>query len=331
MTSWRPPPSSEHLENTSNWPLPRNQHIAPMRSTLKWVAEQVLGTAAWLSRPASVRQGRLILAYHNVRPPNEAPVGERALHIPWSRFLEHLDLITSHADIVPLSDIFGPPPKRSRFRVALTFDDAYSGAVELALPEVARRGMSATMFVAPGLLDGRSFWWDQMAEPYGGSLPGEARHHALTTLGGQQEKVESWAAEAGAKWATSMPNWATGASTAALLRAAELPGISLGAHSWSHPNLIALTADELDHELTAPRQWLQEHKTPGGEWLAYPYGLADSSTEAAASRGGYHGALMVSGGFLSEHIPQYQVPRLNVPAGLSQAGLKLRLAGRLTA
>lgn len=301
-------------------------NIRQMSSLPKRIAERVLGTVAWRTRPESVRRGALILAYHNVRPPTESPVGERALHIPWSLFLEHLDLIAAHADIIPLSDVFSPAVNRTRLRVALTFDDAYTGAVELALPEVARRGIPATMFVAPGLLDGRSFWWDQMAEPYGGALPEETRRHALLALGGRQQQVQSWVAEAGAPWVASMPGWATGASTTALLHSAQLPGITLGAHSWSHPNLMALAPNELANELIAPRRWFEEHRIPGGEWLAYPYGIADSLTEAASRERGYLGALMVAGGFISEGTTRFRMPRLNIAGGLSPAGLKLRLS-----
>jgi hypothetical protein len=35
----------------------------------------------------------------------------------------------------------------------------------LGIPELVRRGLPATVFVAPALLDQRAFWWDRLANP----------------------------------------------------------------------------------------------------------------------------------------------------------------------
>jgi peptidoglycan/xylan/chitin deacetylase (PgdA/CDA1 family) len=302
-----------------------------MREFLKDRAEPLLAALAWRFRSPHVRTGTLVLAYHNIRPAGEAAAGEHALHLPWAQFCEHLDLLAGHAEIVSLASTSTPGHSHNRPRVALTFDDAYAGAVEFALPEVSRRGLTASMFVAPGLLGGRSFWWDQLAGPLGGVLPADVRGFALETLAGRQDRVAAWAAERRLPWTESMPAWAVGASAAALRSAASLPGITIGAHSWSHPNLAALTGEALTQELQAPRQWMREQGLGTGDWLAYPYGRAGADTAQAAEAAGYVGALRVSGGFVRADVHRHQLPRLNVPAQLSGAGLRLRLAGWLAA
>lgn len=303
---------------------------ASTRTSLKHHAEPLLASLAWSIRPKSVRSGCVVLAYHNVRPAGEAAAGERALHIPWNQFCQHLDLIQGCAEVISLERTRRRAVPEQKLRVALTFDDAYAAAVEMALPELSRRGLPATMFVAPGLLEGRSFWWDQLAHAQNGDLAGSVRHQAMTTAAGQTARVFAWALQQQLPWTEAMPAWATGASITSLRQAASLPGISIGAHSWSHPNMTAIDRSTLDHELRTPRAWLKEHGLGSPEWLAYPYGLANMETAAAAAAAGYTGALRVSGGFLTGVDTHFDVPRLNVPADLTAAGLKLRLSGWLT-
>ncbi len=70
-----------------------------------------------------------------------------------------LDDLAELADVVALEEMLNPPavsgerpaPSR-RPRVAVTFDDAYRGAVTIAQDELTRHGFPSTLFVAPGLL-----------------------------------------------------------------------------------------------------------------------------------------------------------------------------------
>jgi len=48
--------------------------------------------------------------------------------------------------------------------VALTFDDAYRGVLELALPLLERFAAPATVFVATAYArEGARYWWDRLA------------------------------------------------------------------------------------------------------------------------------------------------------------------------
>ena len=76
-----------------------------------------------------------------------------------------------------------------RARAIITFDDAYRGAVTQGVAEVARRGLPATVFVNPGLIDGRQFWWDMLADPASGELAAELRRQALDECGGRQDEI----------------------------------------------------------------------------------------------------------------------------------------------
>jgi peptidoglycan/xylan/chitin deacetylase (PgdA/CDA1 family) len=116
------------------------------------------------------------------------------------------------------------------------------------------------------------------------------------------------------------------ATEAQVLEAARA-GIGLGAHTWSHPNLSRLTPEDLEGELKRPLEWLRQRKV-GSAMLAYPYGLTGPEVERAAKDAGYTAAFRVQGGWMSRTPDsRWSMPRFNVPAGLSPAGFRLRLAG----
>jgi hypothetical protein len=61
--------------------------------------------------------------------------------------------------------------------------------------------------------------------------------------------------------------------------------------------------------------------------LAYPYGISSPEVERAAKAVGYMAAFRVHGGWMKRADTRWSLPRFNVPAGLSRAGFRLRLAG----
>lgn len=305
----------------------KNRLHRPSRQRVKRTAERLLAGAGLprLGRALRARCG-LVLAYHNIVPDDAAVAGDASLHLPRRAFAEQLDLLARHYDIVPLDALLrGGRAGGGRPRVAITFDDAYRGAVTLGAEELARRGMPATIFVAPALLGRGSFWWDALAER-GGGLREDFRGRALEECRGEDEAVRNRAAELGLQ-ARSVPCLAA-ASEAELARAAERPGITLGSHSWSHPNLAALAGPELEEQLARPLEWLRERFASVIPWLSYPYGRSSPAVERRAAATGYRAALRIGGGALpSRPRSPYALPRVNIPAGLSPSGFALRAAG----
>lgn len=296
---------------------------------LRQAAKQ--GVEALLARSgagrALGRSGRgdaLVLAYHNIRRDDATPAGDRSLHLPLARFRAQLDLLAATHEVVPLARLFDPPGGR-RPRVAITFDDAYHGAVTLGIPEVVSRGLSATVFVTPAFLGGRSFWWDALAERDG--LPEALRVQALEQLQGKDARVRAWAS-AGAHAVVEPSPDNCCASEADLTTIVGMEGITLGSHTWTHPNLARLEAADLADELTRPLAWLRERFGPVIPWVSYPYGRWSPAVTAAARAAGYRAGLRVDGGwYRMGRDDDFAIPRLNVPAGLSVDGFSLRLAG----
>lgn len=293
-----------------------------LRSLTKGLLESILRLAG--GSPRRMKGRVLILAYHNVVPEGLEGRGDQSLHLPADRFRRQLDLLQEHCEIRPLAEVLDQNSASDRPRVAITFDDAYRGAVELALPELSRRGLPVTLFVAPGLFGADRMWWDELAVAGSGLSPRD-RAEALGELAGNHELIRS---RKFVTHASTLPPSYGCAGDAEVQAVSRLTGVTLGAHTWSHPNLARLSGEELRSELSRPLQWLRESGAPMLPVLAYPYGLHSPVVEAAAEQAGYLAALRVEGGWFAPPLKQrWTVPRFNIPAGLSEDGLLLRLAG----
>lgn len=268
----------------------------------------------------------LVLAYHDVVPRGAERVGDRSLHLAQDAFAAQLDLLRATHDVIPLARALERGAlRRSRPSVVITFDDAYRGAVVAGVSELAARGLPATIFVPPAYVGDGIFWWDALTPAGAAAIPDADRERALAEQAGKGEVIL-----AGAATRTELPPHARCATEAELRRAAAVPGITLASHSWSHPNLAALDAAELETELVRPLAWLRERFDGVLPVISYPYGRASERVERAAAAAGYEAALRIDGGWLPRRpANRYALPRLDVPSGVSASGFRLRCAGLL--
>lgn len=291
-------------------------------ATAKSTAEHILVLAGVPRLYRTVhRNDTVVLAYHNVVADDESRAGDSSLHLRRTRFVRQIEALARTHDIVPLADLSKERGTR-RCRAAVTFDDAYAGALEHAIPALAQRGIPATVFVAPGLL-GAITWWDATADA--GAIPPRMREHALTAFAGNGDAI------------LASPDFRRGSENLRasmrigteehLRSAARNAGIHVGSHTWTHSNLAMLPSDAVERELLASRDWLRA-RFPSAfvPWLSYPYGLSSPAVQSHAARAGYTGALLVDGGWCtaSSLTKPHALPRLNIPAGLSFAGFRLR-------
>lgn len=237
-----------------------------------------------------------------------------------------LDMLQRHVRVVSLAELLDDASATEERLVAITFDDAYLGAVTAGVKELRARGLPATMFVTPKFLGGRAFWWDALASRRG--LETEVRTHCLDDCAGDDLAVRTWATSVGYP-ITEPASFALTATELQLDSALDYPRLSLASHTWSHPNLTRISDAQLTFELTRSLSWLMDrYGSRVGSWIAYPYGLTDSNVERFALSAGYSACFRVNGGWWPRLAPrQSSLPRLNVSAGLSIDGFSLRLAG----
>ena len=296
------------------------------RTLLKAAAERALSIPAARARRTQAQRGAaVILAYHNVVEPASVGRGDVSLHLAIGDFLEQMERLGRTHRIVPLRELVGGPEPGSRPRAAVTFDDAYRGALRLALPALAEAAIPCTVFVPPGLLGRRGFWWDLLSRSDGG-LPDDVRERVLSRERGRPE-VATAELRRGLG-----PDLEVG-TLDELREAVALPGVDAASHTWSHPNLTALSDAELAEELGRSRAWLREELTDAAaDHLSFPYGLWDERVVAAARDAGYRFLYRVDGG-IADVLPSEEqpivLPRVNIPAGVSARGFDLRAAGLL--
>lgn len=304
---------------------------APAVTAFKGLAETAL-ILSGVARAARWRHRRdaVVLAYHNVVPDGEEPAGDRSLHLPRSSFVAQLEQLGRTHEVVPLSALLsedgGNSPKPM---AAITFDDAYRGALDLGAEELTRRGFPATVFVAPGMLGDRSFWWDLLADPRTGVVPDSIRSVALEEYGGEHGAIlNRWMPEAEGS-TREMPACARSVTEEELRTALERHDFTVGSHTWSHVNLAGLPSERVEAELKQARDWIVDRFPGLSSWLSYPYGLV--SEESVRAVGGFHeAAFVLSGGFVTTtqaSADPWRIPRVNVPSGLGTKGFTLRTSG----
>lgn len=229
----------------------------------------------------------LSLCYHAVseRWPAE-------LSITPARLERQLDWLARHGyRSVGFNEAVTMPP-RGRV-VAITFDDAYSSLLELALPILDRAGMVATVFVPTQFPDsGELLSWPGIERWVGSEYAGE-----LTPL--------SWAE---------------------LARLADA-GWEIGSHTKSHPKLTQLDDAELEDELSGSRSACTEALGRPCLSIAYPYGDHDERVVTAAATAGYSSA-----GTLPRRLHEpspLRWPRLGVYHDDSQTRFRIKVSRRV--
>ena len=131
---------------------------APVKRAMAW---GLLRSGALRVHRSQFENGRaIVLLYHRVN--DEGDPFFPAL--PRSVFAAQLDYLASRYRVEPLDDVVawladgaeGPP------RVAVTIDDGYPDTLEVVLPELERRGLPATLFLATAPPEtGEPLWTDR--------------------------------------------------------------------------------------------------------------------------------------------------------------------------
>lgn len=154
--------------------------------------------------------------------------------------------------------------------VALTFDDAFANFETEAVPLLRSRNLPATLFVVTQHVGGDNRWRGHQD----GAIP------VLPLL-----------------------DWD------ALGRLRE-SGITLGAHTRTHPNLPALGTNELEEEMCAASDEMERRLGERPQGFAYPYGAVDSRVADVAA-GCYQWACTTEFRVLGSHESPLLLPRLD--------------------
>lgn len=289
---------------------------------------RVRALARRITRMVRSRSNRgVVLLYHRIAGPRVDPL---LLDVSQRNFERQLDLLTRQGVVLPTDEFEarrarGVLPKRA---VAITFDDGYADNLHVAAPILADRAVPATVFIATGMIGAdREFWWDDVericsAERLDGPCPvaglswtrddgatlgdgwnilvapaTRARQRLfielLTLLQPMRESERVPTLASLRRWAgvpaAARPSHRT-MTTDELRTLADIAGITIGAHTVTHPVLSRLGATEQREELAASRQTLADLLGRAVTCAAYPFGTraeVSETTEEVARAAGF--------------------------------------------
>lgn len=296
-----------------------------------------------------------ILMFHHVRPASDDPFQPNAL---LAITPEHLDRTLGLVrrlgfDIVPLDEAPARLASGKERFVALTFDDGYRDNLDQALPVLKRHGAPWTMFVTTDYAAGEGrLWWLELEEVVRASDHVELRGGPVAA-GTTAEKEAAFSAayrelRAGpedllrdtlARWCDQAGIDRPGLVRRLCLGWSDLTdlsretGVTIGAHTLTHPMLAKHDEATARREITECRSVISERLGREVRHLAYPVGDPTSAGPrefALAREAGFATAVTTRPGHLfpahAGHLTA--LPRVSVN-GLyqSEAAMRSLLSG----
>jgi peptidoglycan/xylan/chitin deacetylase (PgdA/CDA1 family) len=236
------------------------------------------------------------LAYHRVDNPEARPGFDPALlSASPADFEQQMKFLAEHYHVVSIGTVLeacrgGPPlPPRA---VLITFDDGYRDFAEQAWPILRSYGLPVTLFVATGYPDHPecSFWWDRLHNAFRSTqLRGEFEtpfgrfmlRTAKQRIGAHRHvkrRLKMLPNEEAMNWvdrlctALHAPPQDSGALSWEALRGLAREGVTLAAHTRTHPLLTQLEPARVVAEVTEAFSDLNEKIGPTLPVFAYPNG-----------------------------------------------------------
>src|SRR5262245_37608747 len=258
----------------------------------------------------SHRHQALVITYHRFSEcEGGAPISARA-------FAEQVRYLAAHYTLVPLSRLAGCLGKREipPRLAAITIDDGYRDAYEIAFPILRKHRAPATVFVVTEFVDGTKWLWTDKPR----YLTARAAPQALEIgIGDHNLKLELNGSASRAVAATlinaALKPLSEEARDASIKRLAHelkasLPerppaeyaainwgqaremadaGVEIGSHTLTHPILTGLSDDRLREEVSRSRDRIQTALGRKVETFCYPNGDHDLRTQREVAGAGY--------------------------------------------
>jgi peptidoglycan/xylan/chitin deacetylase (PgdA/CDA1 family) len=334
---------------------------------LKKVAYPSLASTGILRRTAG--RGLGVVTYHGVVPPGYERVDD-ALDgnlVTGENLVRQLRLLKSNYDVIAPEDFLawledrGELPERA---VLITCDDGLANNVREMLPVLQQEAVRSLFFVTGASASERRtmLWYEELflillRAPDGrfeiasevvaitGELGSRATRRTVwwdavkrlsqiradereCFLQSAREKfgcgVRSELSEAGPQQRRF------GLMTVAELRELAASGMTIGAHTMTHPVLALAPADVAQEEITECRKRLEAVLGKNVWAFAYPFGDAasvNSENLEMAREAGYLAAFMNFGGGLGADLPRYAIPRVHVTADMELPEFEAHVSG----
>lgn len=202
------------------------------------------------------RRQTVFLCYHSVTGAARAIPHELKIHTPLVLFAAHLDYLQRHCHVISLGEYLAARRHGRRLpdrSVVLTFDDGTRNFLTVVAPVLTARRLPAAAFIIT----------NHAAERNG---------HRL-----------------GRAWTPTDDH--TDLSWPEIRSLSRVPGIEIGSHSHTHPDLTQTTPEEAEREMRDSLRAVVENTGCTRPAFAYPHGKASAEVRAMAQALGYSCAL----------------------------------------
>jgi len=256
--------------------------------------------------------------------------------IPSARNFERLmDWLRRFVTVVPLRQAIpdlgsGRLPPRA---AAITFDDGYADNATVAAPILQRLGMTATFFVSTGFIDGGRMWNDTVIESVRrwpddemdldslglGRYPMRSVQERIDALEAIIQRVKYLHPAERLALVDRIPCLRGLAlpddlmMTSEQVRGLRSAGMSIGAHTVSHPILASTPPDLANREIVLSKAHLEALLQEPVELFAYPNGMPDTDYRREhvdmVRKAGFVGAVSTAAGVASMGSDPFELPR----------------------
>jgi peptidoglycan/xylan/chitin deacetylase (PgdA/CDA1 family) len=231
--------------------------------------------------------------------------------------------------------------------VLLTFDDAYCDFGEIAWPILQREKLPVTLFVPTGYPDHpeRAFWWDRLHRAFYqsaqrrieiadlGTLELHAPQALHESLKRTQNHVKTLTHGAAMKLVDEICLRLDAQNTAQKtvlgweeLRRLHREGVTLGAHTVTHPIMTRLAHDGVRYEVQRAQEDLQREIGAVLPIFCYPSGGHDDAVVALLREEGFQMAFTTLDGQNDlRRVDPLRLRRTNITRRTSAAILRVRL------
>lgn len=294
---------------------------------------------AGLSAPISIALGYArptaafpILSFHRVNRDDDPFFPA----LPTDVFEMQMAFVARAYVVLPLEELVdrmgrGMLPRNA---LAITFDDGYRDNLTHAAPILARHGLPATVFVVTGAIEsGEALWFDRLAlafkhtraggwmAPWGETLPLESAGQRLAALGQtlsrfkrmanaeRRSRVEDVLVSLGASDERPLKNVMLSWDDVQALMGL---GVTIGAHTVSHPILSQLQPEEARAEIEGSRAAIRSRSGRAPLAFAYPNGGPADYGDAVVSMvrdAGFTCAVTTRFGVNTAATPPYELRR----------------------
>lgn len=204
-----------------------------------------------------------------------------------SNFRKQMKYLAHTYQVVKPSEILSIDPGDDKQLVAITIDDAFENVYDYALPILKEYDLPAALFAPVGNLGDKPRW--EIPES------SEAKDFALMT---KQQIID-----------------------------VDRQGFEVFSHTFSHPKLTEINADQLINEIVGSKKYLERLLGHEVAAISYPHGDHDQRVCSEVMQAGYTLGFTVSPAMINETTNSMRIGRFKVTPDESLIMFKLKCSG----